>query len=221
VAADTRQRILDAARRLFNERGVHATGVREIARALGMSPGNLAYHFPTKDLLVEAVLRELRAINQQVIYADFPTGFSLHSLYAAAIGSMRNLLEYRFVLLGYTEAVAASPALRRLHAEHAAQRERRTGAMIAELVGEGWLAPAVVPRVAVLHEQGEMISSYWLHAAALRDDLRGDRAIVLHYAKLGCALLEPWATTRGKRQLAEIAAGKPDARIWPISDGSR
>lgn len=52
-AADRRRReILGAASRLFRTRGLHATGMREIAAALGMTAGNLYYYFPSKqDLL--------------------------------------------------------------------------------------------------------------------------------------------------------------------------
>jgi AcrR family transcriptional regulator len=44
----TPDRILDASRRLFNDRGYAATTQAEIAAAVGISQGNLTYHFPTK-----------------------------------------------------------------------------------------------------------------------------------------------------------------------------
>ena len=51
-AEKRRREILGAASRLFRARGLHATGMREIAAALGMTAGNLYYYFPSKqDLL--------------------------------------------------------------------------------------------------------------------------------------------------------------------------
>jgi len=44
----TPERILDASRRLFNDKGYAATTLMEIAAAVGISQGNLTYHFPTK-----------------------------------------------------------------------------------------------------------------------------------------------------------------------------
>lgn len=41
-------RILEASRKLFNAKGYAATSVTEIASSLGMSQGNLTYHFKTK-----------------------------------------------------------------------------------------------------------------------------------------------------------------------------
>ncbi|MEO1044256.1 MAG: TetR/AcrR family transcriptional regulator [Pseudomonadota bacterium] len=44
----TANRILEASLKMFNARGYSATSVTEIAASLGMSQGNLTYHFPTK-----------------------------------------------------------------------------------------------------------------------------------------------------------------------------
>ncbi len=44
----TPERILNASRRLFNDKGYAATTLTEIAAAVGISQGNLTYHFPTK-----------------------------------------------------------------------------------------------------------------------------------------------------------------------------
>ncbi len=41
----TRGRILDAALRLFNQRGTAAVSTNHLAAAAGLSPGNLFYHF--------------------------------------------------------------------------------------------------------------------------------------------------------------------------------
>ena len=53
-----RARVLDAAARLFQARGYHATAVRDIMDATGVSAGALHHHFPTKDSLALAVIKE-------------------------------------------------------------------------------------------------------------------------------------------------------------------
>lgn len=56
-SAATRQRILDAAARIFRERGYAATTLNDIAEAAGLRTASLYYHFGSKEELVEEVLR--------------------------------------------------------------------------------------------------------------------------------------------------------------------
>lgn len=50
----TRGAIVDMAIRLFNERGISAVTTNHIAAELGISPGNLYYHFRNKEEIVRA-----------------------------------------------------------------------------------------------------------------------------------------------------------------------
>ncbi|GGO36941.1 TetR family transcriptional regulator [Streptomyces lasiicapitis] len=67
-ALDNRDRILDAARRLFSTEGLKVP-MREIARGAGVGPATLYRRFPTKQALVAAVfadqVRECRAIVEE------------------------------------------------------------------------------------------------------------------------------------------------------------
>jgi len=57
-AAETRAGILDAAERLFAERGFDATPTSAIAEAAGVPKGLLFYYFPTKPQLLRALVAE-------------------------------------------------------------------------------------------------------------------------------------------------------------------
>ena len=58
-AVKTRQGILDSAITLFARRGILATTMAELARAINMTPGALYWHFPTKEDLLLAAIEEL------------------------------------------------------------------------------------------------------------------------------------------------------------------
>ena len=59
--------VLDAAARLFAEKGYSATSMRDIAMACGMLPGSLYYHFAAKEELLAAVYRRgVRALRDSV-----------------------------------------------------------------------------------------------------------------------------------------------------------
>jgi AcrR family transcriptional regulator len=53
-----RARILDEAVRLFQTRGYHATGMREVMQATGTTSGAFHHHFATKEALALAVIGE-------------------------------------------------------------------------------------------------------------------------------------------------------------------
>ena len=48
----TRDKILAAALTLFNEQGEHKVSTNHVAAHLGMSPGNLYYHFKNKQAII-------------------------------------------------------------------------------------------------------------------------------------------------------------------------
>jgi AcrR family transcriptional regulator len=56
--AKTRQRLLAAARELFYENGICATGVSAVAERAGVTKMTLYAHFPSKDALVAAYLED-------------------------------------------------------------------------------------------------------------------------------------------------------------------
>jgi AcrR family transcriptional regulator len=58
-AARTRVEIMEAAITLFARRGILATTMAELAKAIRMTPGALYWHFPTKEDLLLAAIEEL------------------------------------------------------------------------------------------------------------------------------------------------------------------
>ena len=64
MAADTKERILNVAERLFADRGFPATPLRDITSEAGVNIASVNYHFGSKAALLAAVLeRRLRPIN--------------------------------------------------------------------------------------------------------------------------------------------------------------
>src|SRR5215468_10863238 len=55
-ALETRNRILDAAERIFEKRGVSRTSLQDIAEAAGVTRGAIYWHFKGKDELFAAMM---------------------------------------------------------------------------------------------------------------------------------------------------------------------
>ena len=205
----TRERILKTALKMFNERGIHGVGVRDIARQLEMSPGNLQYHFKKKEDLVVALIEEWHAFNSGLQVSVPPEKVTLRTVYELTLAAYRNHIRYRGVILSYPEAVAHSPRLRKLEDRLEQARARRSDRALGLLVENGILdGEKIKPRVRYLAEQGALLGRFWLPAAVIK---RGNRRLqreAEHHARLSMLLLEPYLTPRGRSELEAILASK-------------
>ncbi len=73
----TRERILQSARTLFEENGFAKTTLRDIGAAAGVTAGNIFVHFPNKDALMVAALAEEIDQLLAAAHASFPVDADL------------------------------------------------------------------------------------------------------------------------------------------------
>jgi AcrR family transcriptional regulator len=85
--AATRARILDAAAKIFGERGYAGARLTDIAAAAGMRTGSLYYHFESREDLVAELMRlaweRTTSFVHQAVEALPPTASDIDRLYAA------------------------------------------------------------------------------------------------------------------------------------------
>ncbi|HUN57984.1 MAG TPA: TetR/AcrR family transcriptional regulator [Candidatus Binataceae bacterium] len=87
--------LLDAAAHLFNERGFHATSMRDIAKEVGMLSGSIYYHFQSKEEMLLAVYEQgMHRIAEEVDRAVDAADEPWQRLEAACTGHLRGLLAY-------------------------------------------------------------------------------------------------------------------------------
>lgn len=55
----TREKLIEAAVKKFNSRGINEVTIRDIANEVGISSGNFAYHFKNKEALIEAFYKSM------------------------------------------------------------------------------------------------------------------------------------------------------------------
>jgi AcrR family transcriptional regulator len=126
----TRQRILEAARRLFARDGFDGAGTRELAREAGIAAGTLFNYFPTKEAIVGALAAEalaaVRADEQERSGESLEE--ALFAFIAAALralkplrGCLRPVLERALSPLAASAAVPEGESLRTDHLETVAE----------------------------------------------------------------------------------------------------
>jgi AcrR family transcriptional regulator len=92
--ASRRVALLDAAARLFDERGYHGTSIRDIARATGVTPGAIYSHHASKaDMLLAVYAEGVRRIAEKVEEAVAGEATPRARLGAAAEAHLETLLD--------------------------------------------------------------------------------------------------------------------------------
>lgn len=72
---NTKEKILQAAIKLFNRYGIANVRLQQIASEVGISTGNLAYHFRNKELIIEGAVEDLIKEIANILsrYRAYPT----------------------------------------------------------------------------------------------------------------------------------------------------
>jgi len=94
----TRDKIINIAIQLFNERGTKAITTNHIATAAGISPGNLYYHFRNKEDIIRAIFEQMDAYGveqYQIILNNYPLG-TIEALEQTFIMIQKYNWRYRF-----------------------------------------------------------------------------------------------------------------------------
>jgi len=114
-AVTTSDRVLEVSLKLFNEQGLANVSALAVAKHLGISSGNLAYHFKGKNGIVTAILKRLEIEMRQVLLGVAKPGESFLPGDAAAyhIEVIQTLWRYRFFFNALTHLLTHDAAMRK------------------------------------------------------------------------------------------------------------
>ena len=166
----TAERILDTTLELFNRFGEPNTSTTAISAELGISPGNLYYHYPAKDELVgrlydryDAALGELLRAADDVQDVEDAWLF-VHMLFEL-------IWQYRFLYRDLNDLLSNN---RKLEQQFQTVLQRKTTAVRALLAGLGRAGGiAIGPRdAAPVGTAMVVVLTYWLSFEYVRDPRR-------------------------------------------------
>lgn len=187
-----------ASLRLFNERGTDVVTVRHIAQAVGISHGNLCYHFPNTDALVVGLYEQLVARLSESLAGVADAGFDLPMLRQLANQTMATLYEYRFLMLDFAAIMRRLPTIREAHRGLMEQRAVLFRHVLTQLRVNGLLKPELYEGhdehlLTQLFIIGDfwIASAEWLYESSLPDKLS-------YYQQVLTALLVPLLTEQGR-----------------------
>ena len=208
----TKERILEAARELFNKEGIDAVTTRHVAARLGMSHGNLCYHYPRKELMIERLYYDLVGKLDEAIGGATHGQPDLAAVFALTRRTFEVQYHYRFILLHMVEIMRKIEGVGAHFRGLLAKRKAQFGFMIELLIRNGLLQPERLPgQYGHFITQFYIVGDFWISEAEILFE-GPDNEKIPYYTRLAQAMLLPYLTERG---LAEFEKLLPSTSAAP------
>ncbi|HKK77508.1 MAG TPA: TetR family transcriptional regulator [Saprospiraceae bacterium] len=205
---NTKQKILNAARKLFNTFGYSQVTIRMIATELGMSSGNLNYHFRKREDILEALYFEMVEVFDQRIQQLERQNFSLKSMKLDIQTSMQRMIDYRFFWTDLYFLLKDHPKIR-FHFEQA-KKDRIKGShfVFDYFIQHQLLLPPSFPEEhALLIERMIDYSNTWLYASGLYKTRKDPAVLVEEASQHLLLMLFPYLSPEGRQQFRLLEPG--------------
>lgn len=197
---NTRQEILDAARRLFNEYGYNSVSLRDIASAVGISQGNLTYHFSKKEKIVESLISE----GKDTFPSDIPQ--TLEELDATFLDIQKVIQKNLYFFLHYTQLSQTSPEIYKKQRARYRELFEKFKNAFDNLHTIGLFRDELFPgeyshAVDTLY----MSNIYWAPFSELKKSIGMD---CVEYRRHAWNIVYPFLTEKGREKLKDMIQGE-------------
>ena len=158
-----RDDIINCALELANKQGLAALAMRAIAETLSISPGNLTYHFATKEDLVTALYQQVQQTNNQVLAAAAQHPPTYQGFYDTLIDITLHQWKYRCIYLSSYNDLMRIKELHDANKEAATTRRMRFEAVIDRLIESGVMKKNMDDRLKdSLFVNSAILGKFWI-----------------------------------------------------------
>jgi AcrR family transcriptional regulator len=202
---NTKQSILNTAKELFNRLGYSQVTIRMIALELGMSSGNLNYHFRRREDILEALYFEMVAVFDDRIKGLDRQVVSLEHMKIAIQNSVERMQEYQFFWTDLYNLLQINETMK-THFQ-AVLKERIEGyQFVFKLLikQEQMYAPSFPQEYLFLGQRMIDYSNTWLYASALYAQEKKGAELTEQFSFNLLSMLYPYLTEKGKRRFVSI-----------------
>lgn len=210
TAHSTKEAIVQTALQLFNAHGVEAVTVRDIAKEMGISHGNLCYHFPRKEDIIIALYAEASGqISGEFLQTMMlaPDSITLEGLLHGITGAFAVQHKYKFLMVDFVNIMRRIPEI---HENFQAIFPVFSNAMLQALLV---LQKRGIVRRDISHEQLDnlvrllyVFSDFWLSEVEILYGGASEHNVE-RFTRLGWSILVPYLTKRGLREYEQVLGG--------------
>jgi len=202
---DAKTKIINSAKKLFNEQETLSVTTNHIAKEAGISPGNLYYHFKNKEeiilFLYKSLSNKFESLNtfESLILSKNPIQ-TMHQNFEY-YGEM--FFEYRFLLRDAMVLMALYPSFKEAFGKNQDKRIEQIEGLLQFLIKEDILK---FPKEQALKKRAKLqwfITSYWqVFASSVgevsKESIKEAKDIFFEF------MIYPFLSVKGKKMLEEI-----------------
>ena len=200
----TREKVLKTALELLNERGVDRVSARTIASEMGISDGNLRYHFRTKEDIVYALyLKLVEQLNHNFAQHQ-ATSVNLSDIYHALRFTFEQFVAYRFILLDFTKIMRQYPNVQGHYRQLCQLREQQFLAAAKDLISNGFFRDDIdQEQYRYLAAHFSILSDAWLaRAEGLLEESAPNQ--LDYFVRVTFGLVMPYLTETGRKEYEHL-----------------
>ena len=168
----TRDKILRKSQSLFNERGERNVTTNHIAAELGISPGNLYYHFRNKEEIIFELFLQYEARTQALLLAPADRHLTYADKMGYFEGILDNMWDFRFLHRDLEQMLEANATLRERYRTFA-RLVLEQGRRIYERLADSGMVEADEDAIDALIVNIWVVTSSWisfLHTSGIYDE---------------------------------------------------
>ncbi len=201
----TKQRILNTSLQLFNQQGTDVVTVRHIAKNLGISHGNLCYHFPNTDLIIEKLYEQLiEELNEILKNPMLLQELNLKIFYDLTSFIFGKLYKYKFLMQDFISIMRRNPNLKQKHRDLVRSRRMLFQMGIEASIQVGIVKPDIIKgQYENYFEQLFIISDFWLSSAEILYEGSEENKLG-KYINIAFTLIVPYLTEKGLVEYQEV-----------------
>jgi AcrR family transcriptional regulator len=167
MARQTRERILDASLAMFNAQGEPNVTTNHIADELGISPGNLYYHFRNKDDIVEQLFSRYEARIDEALLVPADRLPDLEDIWLQLHLVFECMWAYRFLYRDLVDILARNRKLKLRFARIMTRASASAADLMRGLVRAG-IMRAGAAEIRALAENVLLVATFWQSFSAVR-----------------------------------------------------
>ena len=154
---------MEVATELYNHNGVSNVSSRRIAAELGISHGNLEYHFKTKEILILAIFKEMSGAFSEFYPKENDTPLSLKHFHMLLVSIQGIQKRYSFLMNDLLEVIRKYPSVNKHVEAGTTLRMKQVRQYFDDFLGQGYLKPEALPGYYLrLQHSIRILITFWL-----------------------------------------------------------